>query len=54
MLEDYKEIKTSATMIEQYPHEKGTPRGHNRIHRILLESKLAKKNKEKKKKMGKI
>jgi len=44
----YKEIRASATMIEQYLDEKGIHIGHNRIHKILLEAKLAKEEHRKK------
>ena len=46
----YKEIRAGATMIEQYLDEKGTHINHNRIHRILLESGLAKREYKKQKK----
>jgi len=48
VIEAYKEIRASATMIEQYLDEKGTHIGHNKIHRILLEAKLAKEEQGKK------
>jgi hypothetical protein len=35
-------------MIEQYLDEKGIHIGHNRIHKILLEAKLAKEEHRKK------
>ena len=44
----YKEIRASAVIIEQYLEEKGICIGHNRIHRILLEAKLAKEEHRKK------
>ena len=44
----YKETRTGATMIEQYLDEKGIHINHNRIHRILLEEKLAKEEVKKK------
>jgi putative transposase len=44
----YKEIRASATMIEQYLEEKGIHIGHNRIHKILLEEGLAKEEQRKK------
>ena len=44
----YKEIRASATMIEQYLDEKGIKIGHNRIHKILLEEGLAKEERKKK------
>jgi hypothetical protein len=48
VLQAYKEIRASATIIEQYLDEKGTHIGHNKIHRILLEAKLAKEEDRKK------
>ncbi len=48
VLQAYKEIISSATMIEQYLDEKGIHIGHNRIHKILLEAKLAKEEHRKK------
>lgn len=48
VLQAYNEIRASATMIEQYLDEKGIHVGHNRIHRILLEAKLAKEEHRKK------
>jgi len=48
VVETYKEIRASATMIEQYLDEKGIHMGHNRIHKILLEAKLAKEEQRKK------
>ncbi len=56
VIQTYKEIRASATMIEQYLDEKGIHIGHNRIHRILLEAKLAKEEHRKKeqKKMGSL
>jgi len=48
VLQTYKEIRASATMIEQYLDEKGIKMGHNRIHKILLEAKLAKEEHRKK------
>jgi len=42
ILQTYREIRASATMIEQYLDEKGIHIGHNRIHKILLEAKFAK------------
>jgi putative transposase len=49
VIETYKEIRASATMIEQYLDEKGVHINHNRIHRILLEAKFAKEEHRKKK-----
>ena len=48
VIQAYKEIRASATMIEQYLDEKGVHINHNRIHRILLEAKLAKEEQRKK------
>ena len=48
VLQTYNEIRASATMIEQYLDEKGIHIGHNRIHKILLEAKLAKEEHRKK------
>ena len=48
VIQAYKDIRASATMIEQYLDEKGIHIGHNRIHRILLEAKLAKEEHRKK------
>lgn len=48
VVETYKEIRASAVMIEQYLDEKGIHIGHNRIHKILLEAKLAKEEQRKK------
>lgn len=48
VLQAYKEIRASATMIEQYLDEKGIHIGHNKIHKILLEAKLAKEEQRKK------
>ena len=48
VVQTYKEIRASATMIEQYLDEKGIHIGHNKIHRILLEGKLAKEEHRKK------
>jgi putative transposase len=47
VIQDYKEIRASATMIEQYLDEKGVHINHNRIHRILLEAKLARREHKK-------
>ena len=43
----YKELRTGATMIEQFLDEKGVHINHNRIHRILLEEGLAKHEQKK-------
>ncbi|MBI3623292.1 transposase, partial [Candidatus Pacearchaeota archaeon] len=48
VLQTYKEIRASATMIEQYLDEKGIHINHNRIHRILLEEGFAKEEHRKK------
>jgi putative transposase len=48
VLQAYKEIRSSAVMLEQYLDEKGIHIGHNRIHKILLEAKLAKEEDRKK------
>lgn len=48
VLQAYKEIRSSAVMLEQYLDEKGVHMGHNRIHKILLEAKLAKEEDRKK------
>jgi len=48
VIQTYQEIRASATMIEQYLDEKGIHIGHNRIHKILLEAKLAKEEHRKK------
>jgi len=48
IIQTYKEIRVSAVMIEQYLDEKGIHINHNRIHRILLEAKLAKEEHRKK------
>ena len=48
VVQAYYEIRASATMIEQYLDEKSIHIGHNRIHRILLEAKLAKEEHRKK------
>jgi putative transposase len=48
VVQTYREIRTSATMIEQYLGEKGIKIGHNRIHKILLEEGLAKEEHRKK------
>ena len=39
VIQTYREIRASATMIEQYLDEKGIHINHNRIHRMLLEAK---------------
>lgn len=48
VIQTYKEIRASATMIEQYLKEKGVHIGHNRIHRIMLKEGLAKEEQRKK------
>ena len=48
VIQTYKEIRASAVMIEQYLDERGIHINHNRIHRILLEAKLAKEEQRKK------
>ena len=48
VIQAYKEIRASATMIEQYLDEKSIHMSHNKIHRILLEAKLAKEEQRKK------
>ena len=48
VIQAYYEIRASAVMIEQYLNEKGIHIGHNKIHRILLEAKLAKQEQGKK------
>ncbi|OIO80140.1 hypothetical protein AUJ84_04465 [Candidatus Pacearchaeota archaeon CG1_02_32_132] len=48
VIQTYKEIIASAVMIEQYLDEKRVHIGHNRIHKILLEAKLAKEEDKKK------
>ncbi len=48
VIQAYMEIRTGATMIEQYLDEKGIHINHNRIHRILLEAKLAREEQKKK------
>ena len=48
VIQAYKEIRTGATMIEQYLDEEGVHINHNRIHRILLEAKLAREEQKKK------
>ncbi len=49
VIEAKKEFRVGATMIEQILDEKGIHINHNRIHRILLEAKLAKEEPKKKK-----
>ena len=49
VIEAKKEFRVGATMIEQILDEKGVHINHNRIHRILLEEKLAKEEIKKKK-----
>lgn len=48
VIQAYKEIRSSAVIIEQYLDEKSIHIGHNKIHRILLEAKLAKEEQGKK------
>ena len=48
VLQRYKEIRASPTMIEQYLYEKGIHISHNKIHRILLEVRLVKEEHRKK------
>ena len=52
VIETYKEYLVSATMIERILDEKGIHIGHNKIHRVMLEEKLAKHedNKQKRRK----
>lgn len=50
VIDTYHEYISSATMIEQILDEKGIHINHNRIHRILLETGLAKLNPKKQKK----
>jgi len=50
VIDTYKEFLASATMIEQILDEKKVHINHNRIHRILIESGLAKANPKKQKK----
>jgi putative transposase len=47
VVKTYKELRTGATMIEQFLDEKGIHINHNRIHRILLEEGLAKHEQKK-------
>jgi transposase InsO family protein len=42
VIDTYKEYLVGATMIERILDEKGRHIGHNKIHKILLEAKLAK------------
>ena len=49
VIETYKEYFVCATMMEQILNEKGIHIGHNKIHRIMLEKGLAKKEKNKQK-----
>ena len=48
VIKAYNEIRVSAVMLEQYLNEKGIHINHNRIHKILLEAKLAKEEQKKK------
>jgi putative transposase len=48
VINTYKEFQVGATMIEQILDEKGIHINHNRIHKILLEAKLAKHEPKKK------
>ena len=48
VIQAYMEIRTGATMIEQYLDEKGIHINHDRIHRILLEAKLVREEQKKK------
>jgi len=52
VIDAYKEYLVGATMIERILNEKGRHIGHNKIHRVLLEAKLAKHedNKQKRRK----
>jgi len=50
VIKTQKDYLASATMIEQILDEKGVHINHNRIHKILLESGLAKPNPKKQKK----
>ena len=52
VIDTYNEYLVCATMIERILDEKGKHIGHNKIHRILLEAKLAKRedNKQKRRK----
>jgi len=49
VIEAKKEFRVGATMIEQILDERGVHINHNRIHRILLEAKLAREEPKKKK-----
>lgn len=49
VIDTYNEYLVSATMIERILDEKGKHIGHNKIHRILLEAKLAKREENKQK-----
>lgn len=49
VVETYKEYLVCATMLEKILDEKGMHINHNRIHRILLEAGLAKKEENKQK-----
>lgn len=48
VIKTYHEVLVSATMIEQVLDERGVHINHNRIHRILLEAKLAREEPKKK------
>ena len=48
VIDTYNEFQVGATMIEQILDERGIHINHNRIHRILLEAKLAKHEPKKK------
>jgi len=48
VIDTFNEFQIGATMIEQILDEKGIHINHNRIHRILLEAKLAKHEPKKK------
>lgn len=47
VIETYKEYLVSATMIERILEEKGIHMSHNRIHKIMIEEKLAKHEEKK-------
>ena len=49
IIETYKEYLVCATMMERILDEKGTHINHNRIHKILLEEGLAKREEKKQK-----
>ncbi|MDP2907003.1 MAG: IS481 family transposase [Nanoarchaeota archaeon] len=48
VIDTFNEFQVGATMIEQILDERGVHINHNRIHRILLEAKLAKNEPKKK------